>query len=244
MNPVTCLIIDDERLARGHLRRLAKMRPELKIVGEAADTSEALRLVHALHPQLLFLDIQMPGGGGFAILDNLETPPAVIFVTAHDQHAIRAFEVNAVDYLLKPVTPERFGRAIAHARLRVRADASPPARNPLRADDIALCEIGHSGHFVAVDRILAIEADGNYTRVTLLDGSRRLARQTLKDWAGRLPPEIFLQLDRSHILNRHALRSVEFTARAAKVTAGDRQIEISLGAAAGARLREILGRQN
>jgi len=243
MIPVTCLIIDDERLARAHLRRLAQARTDLHVIGEAAENAEALSLIKSSNPQLLLLDIRMPGGGGFALLEALENPPAVIFVTAHDAHAIRAFEVNAVDYLLKPVSPERFGLAIDRAIGRLAGiESAAPTSASLRADDTVLCEIGHSGHFVAVDQILAIEAQGNYTRLTTLDGTNRLARQTLKEWGHRLPPDIFIQVDRSHILNRNALHAVEFTGRSARVNAGERHLELALGAAACAKLRGILGK--
>lgn len=243
MNPVTCLIVDDERLARQHLHRLAKTHIDIEVVGEACDPTDALRAIQQLQPQLLLLDIQMPNGSGFTLLHSLDQPPAVIFVTAHEKHAIRAFEVNAIDYLLKPVAPARFAHAVGRAVQRIRgipAAVAPPPR-PLDANDIALCEIGHSGHFVAVNRILTIEAEGNYTRITTADGKHRLARQTLKEWGSRLPPAFFVQLDRKIIINRKALRSVELTARSAHLTLGDKRVEIALGAAAATRLREILG---
>lgn len=243
MKPVSCLIVDDERLARRTLRRLVEANRALTLAGEAANRSEALQLVEEHQPSLLFLDIQMPGGGGFEILEALDHPPAVVFVTAHDQHAIRAFEVNALDYLLKPVSAERFDRAVAHAVLRIR-DASHAARPApkLAASDVALLELGGSGHFVAVDHIIHIEADGNYTRVTTRDGRRRVVRQTIKEWASSLPPEMFVQLDRGTIVNRPALKSAEFSKRSARIDFGLGGSLLQLGPAAATRLREILGR--
>lgn len=244
MKPVTCLIVDDERLARRSLRRLAEAHPGLELVGESSGPEQALQSISDKKPQLLLLDIHMPRGGGFAVLDALEKPPAVIFVTAHDLYAIRAFEVNAVDYLLKPVEAERFDQAVNRALLRINGGADmEAAQHPkLRTGDVALCEIGHSGHFVAVEQILAVEAEGNYTRVTNLDGVYRLARQTLKDWASRLPADTFIQLDRSFIINARVLQSVEFNGRSAQIRAGERRLEFELGPAAAARLRGLLGK--
>lgn len=242
MKRLTCLIIDDERLARRHLSRLVETRGDLEVVGEAADKASALEAVGRLRPELLLLDIQMPGGGGFEILNALEAPPHVIFVTAHNSHAIRAFEVNAVDYLLKPVSPERFGYAVARALQRIRGErtAEGPGRAPLGPADIAMIEIGGSGHFVAVDRIIFIEAEGNYTRVTTADGRCRTVRKPVKEWAELLPCEMFVQLDRGVLLNSQAVISAELHGRSAMVTAGDKPSSLSLGPAAAARLREIL----
>src|ERR1035438_890659 len=112
------LIVDDERLGRAELRRLLAPPPEVEIVGEARDADEALAQIEQLQPDLLFLDIQMPGRSGFELLEQLDRVPLVIFTTAYDEYALRAFEVNALDYLLKPVSPERLDAALARAALR------------------------------------------------------------------------------------------------------------------------------
>ena len=238
MKPVRCMIVDDERLARQHLRRLVEARADLELVGEASDKASALEDIAKLRPELLLLDIQMPGGGGFELLNALEDPPGTIFVTAHDRYAIRAFEVNALDYLLKPVAPASFHRAIDRALRHV----SPVASAALSATDVALVEIGASGHFVGVDQILAVEAEGNYTRVTTRDGKRLTARQPMKQWLERLPQEMFVQLDRGTVINRSGLKSVHFSGRSADVIMRDGDINIRLGATAASRLREILPR--
>lgn len=238
MKPVRCMIIDDERLARQHLRRLVKTRSDIEIVGEASSKSSALPMIEKLHPDLLLLDIQMPGGSGFDLLNAIANPPHVIFVTAYDRFAIRAFEVNALDYLLKPVTPERFHQAIDRALHLTRPDAA--AAGSLSSTDIALLEIGGSGHFIAVDQILAVESEGNYTRVTTNDGKRLTARQPMKQWIERLPQEMFVQLDRGTVINRAGIKSADFSGRSAEVMMGEKGISLRLGATAAARLREIL----
>ena len=242
MKTVQCLIIDDERLARQHLRRLLERRTDVTVAGEASTKTEALKMIESLHPDLLLLDIQMPGGGGFELLNALAVPPRVIFVTAYDSHAIRAFEVNALDYLLKPVAPERFARAIARAVRLIRAGSAVagPDAHRLDASDIAMMEIGGSGHFVAVNQILCVESEGNYTRVSTAEGKHLVARQTMKHWADRLPPEMFVQLDRGLIVNRQAIRSADFSARPAALALGQGTCKLQLGQAAASRLREIL----
>ncbi len=244
MRPVRCMIVDDERLARQHLRRLVEVRADLQLVGEASDKASALAAIAKLRPELLLLDIQMPGGGGFELLNALEDPPGAIFVTAHDRHAIRAFEVNALDYLLKPVEPERFARAIVRAVRMIRADSAAVDSGAQRLDasDVAMMEIGGSGHFVAVDQILCVESEGNYTRVSTAEGKQLIARQTMKHWADRLPPEMFVQLDRGLIVNRQSVRSADFSARPAVVALGQGACKLQLGQAAASRLREILAR--
>src|SRR3569832_1859806 len=117
---MTALIVDDEALARRELRRLLKEHDWVEIVGEASNIEEALRLTNQLHPGLLFLDIQMPGGSGFDLLTRLDEPPQVIFTTAYDQHAVRAFEVSALDYLLKPIEPERLAAALLKVKSQQR----------------------------------------------------------------------------------------------------------------------------
>ena len=213
-------------------------------MGEASDKASALADIAKLRPELLLLDIQMPGGGGFELLNALEDPPGVIFVTAHDRHAIRAFEVNALDYLLKPVSPERFARAVERAVRLIRAGAPAASCGGQRLDasDVAMMEIGGSGHFVAVDQILCVESEGNYTRVSTAEGKHLIARQTMKHWVDRLPPKMFVQLDRGLIVNRQSVRSVDFSARSAVVALGQGACKLHLGQAAASRLREILSR--
>lgn len=232
MTPITCMLVDDEPLARSHLRCLLEQEPGVRLIGEAGRKTEALTLIASLRPQLLFLDIRMPGGGGFEILDELETPPAVVFVTAHDQHAIRAFDVNASDYLLKPVDPLRLRASIERIH-RMNAAAVPADEGP------ELIPLGSSGIVVAPREILVIEADGHYSRVTLSGGKQHLVRQSFRAWAGQLPDAMFEQLDRGLIVNRSRISSCVHGARSAEVRFDGMVESLSLGTAAARRLRSL-----
>jgi two-component system LytT family response regulator len=237
MKPLRTLLIDDERLARVALREMLCAHSEIEIVGEAGGMTEALQLIEREKPDLLFLDVLMPGGGGFEILSAMAEPPHVIFVTAYDQYALRAFEVNALDYLLKPVDPKRLAGSIARLQKPRRARAP---REPFRPDDVALLNVGNSGHFLAVTDVLFVEAQGNYSTVHAADGKTYMTRQTLTKWAKRLPPELFARLDRSLIVNTAAIRHVAYSGRSATVKIGNKAHPISLGPAATRTLRRIV----
>lgn len=241
MSKIRILVVDDEPLVRRHLIHALAATADAEVVGEAGSKAEAIRKVEALQPDLMLLDIRMPGGDAFDLLDELAQPPAVIFVTSHDRHALRAFEVNALDYVLKPVEPARLAEALDRARRRLRgeAGASPAA---LELADTALVRIGGSGHFVAVRDILMIEAEGNYSHVTALGGRRHVARQLLKEWARRLPAATFAQLDRGLVVNLAQVREADFRARGASLELGDLEEPIELGGTAANRLRELLRR--
>lgn len=242
MNPLRCLIVDDERLARNNLRRRLDSFSSVTIVGEA-DSVAAARIAIAEHrPDLLLLDIHMPDGTGFDVLRDLEDPPAVIFVTAFDHFALRAFEINAVDYLLKPAESGRLREAVerAIARKESGATASRGALPPFRDDDLALLEIGSSGRFVPVRDILAVQADQKYTRVLLPDGWGPIVRQSLDEWDRRLPATWFLRLDRKLIIQLPAITGVSFAGRAVHVDVGPQKIPFSAGRAAAAKLEAAL----
>jgi two-component system LytT family response regulator len=235
MQSLTCLLIDDEPLARAQLKALIEQEPSLTILGEAGRKEEALHLITTLRPHLLFLDIQMRGGGGFEILAALPQPPAVIFVTAYNQYAIRAFEVNAVDYLLKPVEPTRLRNAIEKAQ---RTNTTPLP--PLAASDMALIPLGDSGHFVAVRDILSIEAEGRYSRVLLAGGKCHLIRLSFKNWSERLPESMFAQLDRGLIVNLARITSCTHSSRTSELFLDKLPTPVALGTAATKRLRSLI----
>ena len=245
MNPIRCVLVDDERLARSLMRNLLAAYNDFQVVAEAANIVEAARVVRSQQPDVLFLDIQMPGGDGFDLLQDLmPSPPHVVFVTAYDRHALRAFEFNVLDYLLKPVAPERFALAIARLRGRIRAGAPPPAPSAelpkLQGDDRILIQAGNSGCFVRVHEILHVTALRNYSAVQLLDGRRLVVRDTLTAWARRLPPEMFVHLDRSCLVQWPKVQSSQVTSRGAKVHFGGPGLELELGRSAARRLRELL----
>lgn len=191
------LIVDDERLARNELRRLLAAHPALEVVGEAANPIEARAAIEALAPDLVFLDVQMPGGSGFDLLASLDAAPAVIFTTAFDQYALRAFDVSALDYLLKPIEPARLAHALRKfdARLQVPAPQQVPA-----ADGKVFIKDGERCWFVALEQIMLFESEGNYSRV-YFDANRPLLLRSLNQLEARLDPERFLRVSRRQIVN-------------------------------------------
>jgi two-component system LytT family response regulator len=195
---MTAILVDDEELARYELRRLLRKHPEVEIAGEAEDAGQALRMIAELSPDLLFLDIEMPGGNGFELLEGIEgNLPEVIFTTAYDQHAIRAFEVNALDYLLKPIAPERLATAIN--RLAGKPKAKPLAQVFVR--DAERCWI------VRVGDIFLFESEGNYTRLCF-GSDRPLIRRSLNALEQQLDPQVFFRANRRQILNLNWIENV------------------------------------
>lgn len=188
---VKALIVDDEELARFELRRLLRAHPKIEVIGEAKNGEEALDLIGEHSPEVIFLDIQMPEMTGFDLLEKIETRlPVVIFTTAYDQHAIRAFEVNALDYLLKPIAPERLEAAIS--RLGTQQPATPPSQIFVR--DGERCWI------VRVAEIFLMESEGNYTRL-FFGANRPLIRRSLNAIEQQLDPRWFFRANRRQILN-------------------------------------------
>ena len=205
------LLIDDEPLARKELRRLLAAHPEIEVVGEAADADQARSQIAALKPELLLLDVQMPEETGMDLLASLEPPaPLVIFTTAYDEFAVRAFELNALDYLLKPVDPAR--RAAALARLPgnavAEAAARPPGRELLTADDKVFVREGDHCWFVPVKQIRLLESEGSYTRVHF-EGARPQLFRSLSAMEARLDPKYFFRANRSQIVNLDWIDKIE-----------------------------------
>jgi len=184
------LIVDDERLARLELRRLLAAHPDVEIAGEARHAEEALELIPKLNPDLLFLDIQMPGMTGFELLERLEDVPQVIFTTAYDSYAIQAFEVNALDYLLKPIAPPRLAAALAKVR---------PAPKPGRLGRVFIRD-GDRCWIVRVPDIFLLESEGNYTRVWFA-AERPLIRRSLNALEADLDADEFFRSSRKQIIN-------------------------------------------
>lgn len=194
------LIIDDERLARVELRRLLQAHPEHEIVGEAANSEEAKNAIAALRPDLLLLDIQMPGGSGFDLLNELEFTPRVIFTTGYDQFAVQAFEVNALDYLLKPIAAARLAAALEKVR------AAAPPKFGLHQQ--IFIKDGERCWLVKVEDILLLESEGNYTRV-FFGTNRPLIARSLRALEERLDQAVFFRSSRKHLLNLQAIEKVQ-----------------------------------
>jgi|SRR5215831_2270263 len=216
------LIVDDERLARNELRRLLQSFPEVDIVGEARNADEAFVQIEQLQPELLFLDIQMPGADGFHLLERLENAPLVIFTTAFDQYALKAFEVNALDYLVKPIALERLRTAIEKVTAR---SAGPAAAEPSSAESGAppkgratasgsavgqrvFVRDGDRCWFVALEDIALLESEGNYTRLFFGENKPLLLR-SLNHLESRLPATLFFRANRRQIINLKFIESID-----------------------------------
>ncbi len=205
------LLVDDERLARNELRRLLAAHADLEIVGEAVDVEDALAKVGALKPELLFLDVQMPGADGFSLLERLEPPlPQVIFTTAYDEFAVKAFEFSALDYLLKPVDPNRLVAALE--KLRPRGSAAPlepgSATHRLTLEDKVFVREGDRCWFVPVKNLRLLESEGNYTRLYFDDQKPQLFR-SLTAMEERLDPQGFFRANRKQVINLSWVDGIE-----------------------------------
>ncbi len=242
------LIVDDEPLARQALRELLSERPEVEVVGEAANGFEAVKLAEELAPDLLFLDIQMPKLSGFEVMELVGEKAAVVFVTAYDEYAVKAFEVHAVDYLLKPVEPERLAAALERARERLSAGdvrpepaalakaALPPGRTLER---VLIREEGKI-HVLQVGRIDFVEAKDDYLSFASA-GKRYLKQQTMADLEGQLDPDRFVRIHRSYLLNVERLARLELYAKDSWIAILQDGTKLPVSRSGHSRLRELLG---
>jgi two-component system LytT family response regulator len=209
----TAIIIDDERLARAELRKMLSDYPEVEILGEAANADEALVLIPELNPDLIFLDIQMPAKTGFELLEELDKVPAVIFTTAFNDFAIKAFEVNALDYLLKPIDPKRLSDAIQKLLVLDERDIQAiegrnEARHMLTESDQVFVKDGEKCWFVKLSEIRLFESVGNYARV-FFSTNKPLILKSLNSLEERLDTRIFFRANRKHIVNLRMIERVE-----------------------------------
>lgn len=209
----TALIIDDERLARNELRKLLMSHPEIEIAGEASNADEALKLIHELSPDVIFLDIQMPAKTGFELLQELDRTPEVIFTTAHDEYALKAFEVNAFDYLLKPIDPKRLSDAVQklimqEERDSLMGDTKMELRGSLGENDQVFVKDGEKCWFVKLADIRLFESVGNYARV-FFGTNKPLILKSLNALEERLDTRIFFRANRKHIVNLRMIEKVE-----------------------------------
>ncbi|HLP01768.1 MAG TPA: response regulator [Opitutaceae bacterium] len=212
------VIVDDERLAREELRALLRAAPDVEIIGEAANATEAIDLLGRTTPDVLFLDIEMPGRNGFDLLSALpKSPREVVFVTAYDSFALRAFSVNALDYLMKPVRPARLEETLVRLRARLGAARAEEAESeiggdvpatPLGEDDQFFLRDGDRCWFVPVRTLILVEAEGSHTRIHLKDG-KPLLHRSLAAMEARLPASLFLRANRSQLVNRLFIAHVE-----------------------------------
>ncbi len=201
------IIIDDERLARREMRRLLAEFDEIAVAGEAENLAEALELIEREKPQIVFLDIQLGSENGFELLEKTDRDFRLVFVTAFDAYAIRAFEVNALDYLLKPVNPERLAKAIE----RINAEAVDEKSDLRRFefDDRIFLEIGNRSVFLKVSEISHINSSGDYSEIFTIDKRKFLLEKSLREWEARLPEKHFLRIHRQTIINLEEIVEIE-----------------------------------
>jgi len=223
------LIIDDERLARKELLSLLEDYKQIEVVGEAANADEAFEIINKLNPDLLFLDIQMPGKTGFQLLEMLDSVPSVIFVTAYDEYALKAFEVSAIDYLLKPIQSERLSEAIRKVS-KFTQDKDDSGRNTqkLKLTDRVFVKDGDRCWFVSLSDIRLFESDGNYIKV-YFDNFKPMIHKSLNALDDKLDQKSFFRASRKHIINLSWLDSIEpwFNGGLMAKLKGGEKIEVS-----------------
>lgn len=240
------VIVDDEDLARAVLREHLAAHPQIEIVGECANGFQAVKAVPELKPDLLFLDIQMPKLNGFEVLELLPDPPAVVFVTAFDQYAIKAFDVHAIDYLLKPFSPERLAMALDQVVSR----AGPASRESLAAllvdtrkkdapVERILVRDGTRVHVVPVDKLDYAEAQDDYVCLHS-EGKRFLKEQTMGELESLLDPKRFVRIHRSYILNIERIARVELYAKDSRIAILQSGIKLPVSRSGYARLGALL----
>jgi two-component system LytT family response regulator len=205
------IIIDDERLARNELKKLLEEFPEVEVIGEGTNANEGIEIVEALSPDLVFLDIQMPGKTGFDMLTELERAPHVIFVTAYDEYALKAFEVNALDYLMKPVEPKRLADALMKVKQKdeeERLSYSNMNRDMLGEHDQVFVKDGERCWFVKLSDVRLFESVGNYAKL-FFAGNKPLILKSLNSLEERLDDKVFFRANRKHIVNLRMIDKIE-----------------------------------
>lgn len=212
---IRAVIIDDERLARNELKKLLLEFPEIEVIAEAANANEGIEKIDSLNPDLIFLDIQMPGKTGFDMLAELEKAPDVIFTTAYDDHALKAFEVNALDYLLKPVEPRRLADALqklhleeSHDREGMTDEEISINRTLLHETDQVFVKDGERCWFVKLGDIRLFESVGNYAKI-YFGPNKPLILKSLNALEERLDEKVFFRANRKHIVNLRLIEKIE-----------------------------------
>ena len=230
--PITAIIIDDERLARNELKKLLEQHTEIQIIDEASGVDEGVEKIELARPDLIFLDIQMPGKTGFDLLGELEKAPKVIFTTAFDEFALKAFEVNALDYLLKPIDPNRLSEAIQKLQTELTLEQASllggSTRGPLTEADQVFVKDGEKCWFVKLAEIRLFESVGNYAKV-YFSSHKPLILKSLNALEDRLDEHVFFRANRKHIINLHWIEKIEpyFNGGLLVELKGGEKIEIS-----------------
>jgi two-component system LytT family response regulator len=241
---IRAAVVDDEESARALLREYLAAHPEVEVVAECANGFEAVKAANELRPDLLLLDVQMPKLSGFEVLELLDYEPAVVFVTAYDQYALRAFEVHAVDYLLKPFAPERLAEALARAEARLASGERPPWKQMARSRagrplDRIVVKSGSRIHVLPVDRIDYVEARDDAVRLKA-GPEEHFKAQTLAELEESLDPARFVRIHRSYLLNLDRLARLELYAKDSHVAILADGTRLPVSRSGYARLKELL----
>lgn len=232
------IIIDDERLARQELKNLLAAHKDIEVVAECNNAESAKEKIKELAPDVIFLDVQMPGKTGFELIEEISVVPDVVFVTAYDDHAIKAFEINAFDYLLKPVQPQRLAETIKKLSLKESSDKKEN-NTPLTEEDRVFIKDGEKCWFVKLSNIRLFESEGNYVRV-YFDTNRPLILRSLNSLEERLNEKHFFRASRKHIVNLSWVESIEtwFNGGLMVKLRGGQEVEISRRQAV--RLKDLM----
>ena len=232
------IIVDDERLARKELTSLLEHHPEIEIIDEATNADEAIEKIDKQNPDVIFLDIQMPGKTGFELLENLERVPQVIFTTAYDEFALKAFDFNALDYLLKPIQPDRLSESINKIKSKISGRRNGKDKK-LDADDQVFVKDGDKCWFVRLEDVRLFESDGNYIKV-YFDKYKPMIHKSLNALDERLDDRSFFRASRKHIINLGWVESIDtwFNGGLLVQLRGGEKIEVSRRQSA--RFREMM----
>jgi two-component system, LytTR family, response regulator len=204
---IKTIVVDDERLARKDLISLLSEYNDIEIVGEADSITASENLIKSKEPDLIFLDIQMGGESGFDLLEKIDVDAKVIFVTAFDEFAIKAFEVDAIDYLLKPVNPDRLRKAVE--KMAKENIIQPSSFRKLQYEDKMFLSISNHLKFIKVDSILCIQSAGDYSELISTDGKKGLVLKSMMEWEERLPQNYFCRIHRTTIINMEYINRLE-----------------------------------
>jgi len=218
---IRTLVVDDEELARDRMQSLLAEQPDVEIVGVCTDGPSAVETIDKTQPDLVFLDVQMPGMDGFEVIDNIDKnhAPAVVFVTAHDAHALRAFEIHALDFLLKPFDQTRFEKALDRARGHLNVDRTggldprlvsllEELHEERKYSERLIVKSGGRVFFVRTEEIDWVEASGNYVKIHA-KSEAHLLRESMKNMEGKLDPKTFVRIHRSAIVNIDRIKELE-----------------------------------
>ncbi len=248
MSRIRTLIIDDEHLARDIIKGYLNEDDEIEIIGECSDGFEGFKQINELKPDLVFLDVMMPKLTGFEMLELIENPPVIVFSTAYDEYAIKAFEQNAVDYLLKPYAKERFSEALEKAKSKLSTQSqNQSALNTVlevqhsKHETLARVAVrtGTKIHIVAIDKIKYLEAQDDYVKLYTSDGNF-LKQQTMKFYESHLPENDFLRIHRSYIIRLKEINRVELMGKDSHVVILHDGTQLSASRSGYSKLKEVL----